>query len=190
MAERDSLPEWDYEWDYTMGLPSDNGWELLTSGTGSIVMIEDGLQMEASTSARRSYTKYDYAASTGVMECTFYIPTPTDSSLPLAIIRTGNADVSEGVVFYYTSGKATSVRRWNASSFGNGTAIRNSFEFNTIYTVRIALKDGQSTITLNDELLFNGNANAYYKNGPLFQVQNSRRQKVVYQSVKLKIGRV
>ena len=44
----DGLPEWDYEWDYTMGLLSNNGWEKKVSGTASETLTSTGDSLKSS----------------------------------------------------------------------------------------------------------------------------------------------
>ncbi len=53
--------EWDYEWNYTDGLPENNGMTKTINGSPTIQMDEDGLYVR---SAGTSYVRYDFATPT------------------------------------------------------------------------------------------------------------------------------
>ena len=187
-AQHISIPEWDYMWDYTQGVPTVGGWTLSKSGTTSTSMVSDGCKMTANNSSNINYNMDSASTSKGVYEVQFYIPTNGKKSVGQGNFRFGNSSTCVFVVFYVTSGGVREIRKWNKSGMASGTKI-GSFSFDTVYTLRITL-DGTADIELNGTALATGTAaDAYYKGSPRFGIQNAGGSSIVFQSAKLRIGR-
>ena len=56
MMETRPTQDWDIVWDYTMGMPEDNGFEKFCQGTPVITMQNDGVHIE---NANNDYVRYN-----------------------------------------------------------------------------------------------------------------------------------
>lgn len=52
--------DWDVAWDYTMGLPEENGFEKLVQGTPIITLMDDGVNIENRQKYYVRYSPTDY----------------------------------------------------------------------------------------------------------------------------------
>lgn len=191
-----ALPEWDVEWDYTMGLPTTvPGFSLLSSGTGSITMTESGLYIRAgsSSSAYRYYTLLDYGCTTGVMEAVLTIPSESaTANRAFGFLQISNTTEALRCYFFH-SATTDKLRLDNGSELKGGTGVFD-FSYDTEMTVRLEIDNGVGQIYLDGVLKKSGITLSSLKTPrpPRFGNANggSSQSGAVWKSAKFKIGRL
>lgn len=93
MGQKPSGEQWDYVWNYTDGMPEDNGATLATSGTQSAVMKSDGLEISIAGEGYRAYRFPSLQTNSGVIEVDFIPPQNLGTGQN---IRTGYSNGSSG----------------------------------------------------------------------------------------------
>lgn len=147
---------WDYEWNYTDGLLSENGWETLKVGTASESMRSDGVLL-TSSEKNNNYirlSREDFNVTSGILEVVF---------TPLAISESNNNRIAisngtNGICLFPTYDSKTKKSYW---CFLDGTAATStrlwSFAgINHEYPVRIELLDGVGNIRIGNTWIARG----------------------------------
>lgn len=191
-------PEWDYEWDYTKGLPTLPPLRQGASGTYNVTLVSDGLRLETnSITTTNSYVFYIFSdadntkivSDVGVIEAKMRCRFRGSNNGGYGVLRLSNG--TDGVNVLFNNGK---VRLWDASGAGYGTQI-STYTSNTWYVVRIELDNGVGRVYIND-VLVKDNIDAstmYYTSSSVFGAQNFREYTYHYaefEYVKLKVGRL
>lgn len=139
---------WDFEWDYTMGLPENNGMTKTTSGTPLVYSLtEDGLKISTRNNSYVALALPTATMVTGVAECTFIPHNNTSNGSQNLRLNASNG----------TNGGATLMsanyfrRMDNSSVPGSSTPILQ-FVNDTEYTERIVLKGTTFDVYINGEL--------------------------------------
>lgn len=151
MMETRPTQDWDIVWDYTMGLPENNGFDILIDSVVSIEETENGIKIIPSASGYVRYTPKNYElCNEGIFEVALEI-----NSLPK--VNGFRMILSNGV----------------ANSAGvNIEALQiyvNSFVGNSVKYQSTNIADIISDISLNTECVFRaeriGGVNYVYLNG-------------------------
>ena len=127
MGEDGPLPEWDYEWDYTMGSPVNNGLVRTISGTAANIvesMTEEGWRIEVNdTSSYINYTLPSRVAKPPIGEIEIVYKGKFSAARDNFLVCFCNA--SDRCVIYTNGGKYTysgkSAYAVNAGTFGDET---------------------------------------------------------------------
>lgn len=137
---------WDLQWDYTMGLPENNGFDKVTSGNITTEIDASGLNINVPT--QNDYVRY----------------TPTN-------FKTCNEGICEIVVNYLTSNDANGNRLILSNpikgcqiyvkngyiQYNEGTMLKiifNSVSFNVDHTIRIEMINGLNKIYFDGTMIY------------------------------------
>jgi hypothetical protein len=113
MGQKPSGERWDYVWNYTDGMPEDNGATLVTNGEQTAVMTADGLAISTSSLGWRAYRFPSFQTNSGVIEVDFI---PQQQLLQNGNnIRVGYSNGSEGFQTAAVSGVVTPIGRTTPS---------------------------------------------------------------------------
>lgn len=173
--------EWDYEWYYTDGLPTNDGWTKTGADTPS--MTSTGLQVS------RSYFTKNVAITNGVIEAKFVIPSyRTSMNSNRALLRIGDATNCIYVLFYrYNAQKIVLYDASNLSS-SDPTSI-GSFSWGGEYVVRININGATGSVEINDVTVKdNIDTTTMYSPGTLLWGNNAQYGRSVWQYVKYKVN--
>ena len=140
---------WDYEWDYTDGLLSSNGWKRNNSaGTTSETLVSEGVQLSAGTGYYIYMTNSAYQGDRVLMEV--YLKVDSAGTL-----QNSRLCVSNGVngIQIYPAG--TTWRYNNSSSMGNCQNLPADFQANADiwYKVRLLLYDSKAYVWIDGTLV-------------------------------------
>ena len=142
--------DWDVVWDYTMGLPEENGFEKAVKGTPKLTLDNDGLYVfVSSVSGYVRYAPIGYeACNEGICEETVvFLAVPTTNGNRMIL-----SDGSSGLQIY--------VHTVNPSEFGifyeAGGAKKyiKKLNLNEEYTIRVERVDNMNTIYVNSEEVY------------------------------------
>lgn len=139
---------WDFEWDYTMGLPENNGMTKTISGTVLVYSLtEDGLNISTNNSSYVALALPTTTMTTGVAECTFIPHNSTNGGTQNLRLNASNG--SNGGATLMTTGY---FRRMDNSSGPNIATAFYRYVNDTEYTERIVLKGTKFDVYINGEL--------------------------------------
>lgn len=156
MMETTSAQDWDVVWDYTMGLPEENGFEKYEVGNGeyfSISLESDGLRIlfsraEGSGGAYVRYCPVDYReCSEGIYEIDVQSNVNVEQLNGCRVIL-GNSDLIGNQVAIFKQ-----ALNYNYGGVNVYRAIK-SIVANEWYTVRIERKAGTNYVFLNGEKVY------------------------------------
>lgn len=137
--------QWSYEWDYTDGLPVDNGWtESKWNSGATATMTGDGLKLESPNSTNICYLKNDYIMNSGVMEVTLSETFNTSTAYGNACIALSNG--TSAIAFCSPKGQGA-IR--NNSSYASCTTIGYTIPSATDITVRLAIDGMKGNISID-----------------------------------------
>lgn len=139
------------QWDYTMGMPEDNGFEKTVKGTVTFNMTDNGLGINVNN-ALEQYVQY--ALPSNLRYC-------NEGILETKVIFNAFGSFAEGHRLQLSDGEeGFSVKCYNKSinyvantsppAAVSGVTLETGVE----YTIRIEIKDGQNSIYLNGENVF------------------------------------
>ena len=154
MAETEGspLPEWDVEWDYTMGLPTEDGlFSVASSGTASADIEADDLKI--TVSGANSYLRYLY--DNIYTDCVLEVHILQGGSTNLYWIFGLTADGTNGIAIrcqYSQQYKGIYLATGTDSTIANMTKI-GEFTLATEYTIRLVINNGIGSVYVNDVLL-------------------------------------
>lgn len=175
---------WDYEWDYSQGLLSANGWKKTISGNGSETLGTNGVRLLSGGSQDWCrLEKLDYKAATVVMLLECDIPSITDGANNLRLC------VSNGTNGIQIIQSAGYWRLLTADKAQYGTAIK---PFATgEHTVRLQLDNGVGAVWIDGEMCASNvpTSSILYSARTIIMSQGQQGYSVI-KSVKLKKNRL
>lgn len=183
------VPEWDYEWDYSMGLLSSNGWTKYVSGSATETLVSNGVQLKSPNSGYVTLRNPDrFNLSKGVIECVLRCNN-FNTSYNVQNFRVCFSNGTNGIQVYAPK---RVLRIMDAAAVASGTSLGVNLSTNTDYTIKIVLDNGYGQVWLNGSML-RDNIDAstmYYAGNTSIWSQNQRNNYTIVKSVKLKLGRV
>lgn len=177
---------WDYEWDYSQGLLSANGWSIGTSGTASESLIDSGVKLQSASSEyvyARNQAEFNNAV--GVMEVV----------LSANDFRSGNyvnlrvclSNGTNGVQIAYNNGY---FMAYDNSTFSSCTKLIVA-KSKTDYTIRIELNNGSGNIYINGTpVAENVSASSFPYSGNTSIWSQNQNNYITVKSVKIKKNRL
>lgn len=176
---------WDYEWDYSQGLLSANGWEKTVSGSASETLAANGVKLSSAGSSYCRVEKTDYKAAQVVMlvECDIPAIAATATSVNL---RISVSNGTNGIQICENNGR---WQLYDADYAADRTPIK-TFATGT-HTVRLQLDNGVGAVWIDGELCASNVASSsiLYSGRTLIMSQNQSGYSVI-KSVKLKKNRL
>ena len=187
-----ALPEWDYEWDYTDGLPENNDWVKATSGSGASSLQSSYVRMQ--TAGASSYITYrnpeTFNMSRGVLEAVMAITLPSGAT-GYSRLCLGNG--TKGIHILVHAPTKT-IKLYDNGTIAQSTTIKSNIVSNTFYTIRLVLDGGYGDVFIDDEkvashvdiktILYSSNTSVWHQAS--ITVNTYTRLK----SIKMKIGRL
>ena len=176
---------WDYEWDYTDGLLSNNGWSKYSSGSSATEsLVSDGVKLTSNSSAEIRMYKEDWTThNKALMEVTMYF-SGLNANQRNNRISLGNSD-GYTVTFFPCNDY---WRPQNHTTISSCLAITSAVA-NTSYTLRLLLIDGSGFVWVNNQLkafpVSPGTATQKFSY-PLVSSCLQNNQYGIFQSIKLK----
>ena len=143
MMDTKPAQDWDVAWDYTMGLPEDNGFEKVISGAPEIEMTESGVQIIPGNGYVRYVPTGFETCSEGILEAVVLIARFTDVSGFRMILSDGTSGLQIFCIQYH-------IKFQSRSSLQIVKEIRT----NTFYKIRIERIDGVNKIFLDDKKIY------------------------------------
>ena len=136
--------DWDVVWDYTMGLPEENGFEKAVEGSPLIEMTENGLSI--------SFTKLGYVryAPIGCETCNEGIYEETITYYAFGSINGNRMVLSDGTSGLHIYVLNTQIQ-FNNSMDNQRIAIASGLELQKEYVIRIERINGINKIFLDGE---------------------------------------
>lgn len=183
MQAQQPSSQWDYEWDYSQGLLSSDGWDKTISGTASESIVSNGLKLSSASTGYIRLSNDNYNISAGVMEVLINVPQystyNTDENNRICL-----SNGSKGITLYPNSGK---WRVMNNSSPGSGTALAD-FVINTDYTIQLILDGGYASALINGASVLSGwdINNGVYSSRTAIWSQKQRGGYALIKSIKIR----
>ena len=139
------------QWDYTMGMPEDNGFEKTAKGTVILNMTDDGLSINVYDALEQFV---QYALPSNLRYC-------NEGILETKVIFSAFGSFTEGHRLQLSDGEqGFSVKCYNKSinyiaNTSSPAAVSGvTLETGVEYTIRIERKEGRNSIYLNGESIF------------------------------------
>lgn len=176
---------WDYEWDYTDGLLSSNGWSKYSSGSSATEsLVSDGVKLVSNSSQEIRMYKEDWNThKKALMEVTMYF-SGLNANQRNNRISLGNSD-GYTVTFF----PCNAYWRPQNNTTINSCLITTDAVANTSYTLRLLLIDGCGFVWVNNSLkaypVSPGTATQKFSY-PLVSSCLQNNQYGIFQSIKLK----
>lgn len=146
MMETTSAQDWDVVWDYTMGLPEDNGFDIFTDSMVSIEETENGIKIIPSKSGYVRYIPKNYElCNEGIFEVALEINSLPETNGFRMILSNGVE--KEALQIYVNSFWGNSVKYQKSDN----NSIISNITLNTEYIFRIERRDGVNYVYLNGE---------------------------------------
>ena len=150
--QKGSAQDWDIVWDYAMGLPENNGFDILTESAVSIEETENGIKIIPSSFGYARYIpKKHELCNEGILEVTLYIkslPTRNGFRMILSNGAVNSAGVNiEALQIYANSFGKNSVKYQS----GNIDNIISDISLNTEYVFRVERIGGVNYVYLNGQ---------------------------------------
>lgn len=137
---------WDYEWDYTDGLLTDDGWTQGNWNTGGVAtMTEDGLQLTSENSSSITFRRSDFLVTKGVIEVVLNETFLTSNFFINGYVTLSNG--TNGINCIFPKGVAT-IR--NVSTVSQCTSIGYTLASDTDTIIRLALDGTSGNIAINN----------------------------------------
>lgn len=150
MMDTKPTQDWDVVWDYTMGLPEENGFDILIDSAVSIEETENGIKIIPSGYVRYTPNNYELC-NEGIFEVNLCIKS-LPSNNGFRMILSNGAENSEGynieaLQIYTNSFVRNSVKYQEVAS----NTIISDITLNIEYIFRIERRDGVNYVYLNGE---------------------------------------
>ena len=150
--QKGSAQDWDIVWDYTMGLPENNGFDILINSVPSIEEAENGIKIIPSNSGYVRYTPKNYElCNEGIFEVDLNIKNLPNSNGFRMILSNGvensAGDNIESLQIYVNSFIRNSAKYQRSDN----NSIISDITLNTEYIFRIERRDGVNYVYLNGE---------------------------------------
>lgn len=171
LAQKPSSEQWDYVWNYTDGMPEDNGATLATSGTQSAVMKSDGLEISTRT-GYRAYRFPSLQTNSGVIEVDFIPPQNLGTEQN---IRVGYSNGSSGFQTSAAMGVITPMQHTTPSA---------NLIADQVNTIRV-----QKTVNafwLNGNLVGENLADTSYSSNTQVMIQNTWDKKIKLLAIRIR----
>lgn len=185
MMDTKPAQDWDVVWDYTMGMPEENGFEKAVAAAPKLTLDNDGLHV--SVSKANDYVRYipiGYeACNEGIYEETVvFLAVPTANGNRM-ILSDGNSGLqiyvyavnsSEFGIFYEVGGEKKYIKKLN---------------LNEEYTIRVERVDNMNTIYVNSEEIYRSailSTNYVTGNRIFFQNDIVNSMEAILKSIKFK----
>ena len=152
MMDTKPAQDWDIVWDYTMGLPENNEFDIFTDSVVSIEETENGIKIIPSATGYVRYIPKNYElCNEGIFEVALNIRNLPHSNGFRMILSNGVAD-SAGVNIEALQIYVNSLSR-NSAKYQkpDGSNIISDITLNTEYIFRIERRDGVNYVYLNGE---------------------------------------
>lgn len=145
--------DWDHEWSYTDGMPTENGWTQTNWNTGATAtMTESGLVLTSKSSTNVTFRRNDFLVDSGVIEVTLSATYQTSTAHENAVVSLSNG--TYGIVLMSSKGVATLK---TADSIANCTSLGVTLPSNTDFVVRIAIDGMKGNISINGNVIWKTN---------------------------------
>ena len=148
--ETKSTQDWDIVWDYTMGLPENNGFDIFTDLVVSIEETENGIKITPFGYVRYTPKNYELC-NEGIFEVTLRIKSlPTNNGFRMILsngVENSSGDNIEALQIYVNSFGRNSVKYQRADF----DSIISDITLNTEYIFRIERRDGVNYVYVNGE---------------------------------------
>ena len=170
---------WDYEWSYTDGLLSSNGWTTYNGG-GTETLLSDGVKLQSGSVGRYIYMrKTDYECSDMLMEVQMYF---TGTRNKYQNNRISVSDTTRGICIYPEQGY---WHLYTSSTIASGVTIAPAVA-NQIYTIRLMLVGVNGYAWIDDKLVGTYNSHAMQGNTLTSVWSQSQDGYGIFKSIKLK----
>jgi len=187
MVDKAEEETWDCVWDYTMGLPGNNGWTKTISG-GAANVTEALTSTHLEISAKQGcYIRYDApsagSVSKGVMEAVFNTAQPVSGAQQLAGLCIGDGTYALFVAVTPDS----RLRFWDKNLPSNSTVVYNDIQNRVYYTIRLVLNENVGEIYVDGTKVATvDTTKTYYKRASRFTAQSTSSAKAYWKSVKVR----
>ena len=152
MMDTKPAQNWDIVWDYTMGLPENNGFDILIGSGVSIEETENGIKIIPSTSGYVRYTPKNYElCNEGIFEVALNIKNlPVDNGFRMTLSNgvEDSAGVNIEALQIYVNSFSRNSAKYQKQDDSN---IISDITLNTEYIFRIERRDGVNYVYLNGE---------------------------------------
>lgn len=137
--------EWDVEWDYTMGLPENNGWTKDATGTSSATLTDSCVQIRAQNSNQHLDYSWSNQNSIGVFEAEYSFTNAYGNS---TMFIGNGVDTVNGTRNQY-SANYKGIYLYTATTIANMRKLQSAAS-NTYYKITIVLNGANSQVLVND----------------------------------------
>lgn len=183
-----AVETWDFEWTYTDGLLSDNGWSREISGTGSESIDDTGLILRSDLNSFVRLSNSNFVMPVGVIEVTCSIPGYSDSNFAQNL-RVCLSNGVNGVQVYENTGF------WRLmDSTGNPYTGTSLVPFNSsqeYYTIRLELDNDSFSVFIDEDLIYEGSSSSIvYATKTFVMSQNQYGGASIIKAIKIKRNRL
>lgn len=172
MAQKPSGEQWDYVWNYTDGMPEDNGATKVVSGSPTINMTPEGLEISTTSNHYVAYRYPDYQSNSGVIEVVF---TASENLGTGNNLRAGYSDGEKGMQICTPSGIVAPYGRSTPSA---------ELATNQINTIRVSLRSNK--FWLNGEVVGEVNYYTDYSTNTQVMIQQSGGKIITLRSIRIR----
>lgn len=146
--------EWDLEWDYTQGMPTEKGFVETISNVASATMGEDGVILSVKNNSPTGSIRYEWPTfySKSVMEVNFKSSNGTGTTNIYWIFALSNGNGEGIAIRCQTSANYQGIYLSDNATFANMTKLAG-FSKNTVYTIKLVLDGDHGEIYRNGTLL-------------------------------------
>ena len=188
MLKQPSSNTWDYEWNPSMGLLSENGFTIVSSGEATETMGTDGVILYSPSQGYISLRNPErFNKSVGVIECVVKL---TRNTILSQNCRLCFANGTYGI--QVSVGAKNSICLADSESYNNYTVIA-PFQNVTDYKITLVLDNNVASVYINDQLIRSNIAVSDtlfpYSSNTAIWSQNQNGETII-ESVRLKLGRV
>ena len=193
-----SLPEWDYEWDYTMGYPF-APLEKDSRGTVTELLVSDGLRLRTASGSGNRLIGYrstsDLCAAVGAIEAKVKVKYRSANAGGYTRVGFSNGTNGINVILSAFSSSSGKIILGNAQGDGNGTVI-GTFTSDVYKVIRVELENGVGKVYVDGVLAASNLASSsmYYANQTAFYAFNFKEDNdyhyAQYEYFKVKLGRL
>lgn len=152
MMDTKPAQDWDVVWDYTMGFPENNGFDILINPLVSIEEAENGIKIIPSVSGYVRYIPKNYElCNEGIFEVDLHIKSiPLKNGFRMSL--SNGAVNSTGINIESLQIYVNSINR-NSAKYQrqDNDSIISDITLNTEYIFRIERRDGVNYVYLNGE---------------------------------------
>ena len=175
MGQKTSGEQWDYVWNYTDGMPEDNGATKVNSGSfNTITMTESGLVITTTSNSYVAYRFSGYQSNAGTIECEFIMSESPSSGQN---IRVGYSNGTSGFQTQASSGVITPVNRSTPSASSN---------FGAINTVKVRWENSKGSFWLNGTPVGENLSDTQFSSNTQVMIQNTSNTPITIRSIRIR----